>query len=375
MILTYKLPHYSDFSSELEKATKVAQYAIQNRDKLSTKYVKHLGLKAAISNQILRKYGNNKNCKKISNIKLVINGYFIKVVGNNIEIPCLKLKIPNQIPVIFNKINQVEIDNKYCYFSVDVQEQPKQDSKDNWIGIDLNSTKHIAVLAYPKTGKVKKFGKNVPHIKKQYKNLRKKLQKKGLHKVVKKIGNKEKRITKDINHKISKAIVVEAKENNCGIRLENLKGIRRRITGHNKELNHTNNTWSFYQLKQMIEYKANLHGVVVEHIDPAYTSRACSRCGHVHPSVDKMWFKCAVCRHSDSRDGNAAFNIGKGGISKTIINLVGKEPKLESIIEYAQVATLNRSTKCNEQSLCETQTPASIQKTTNHPLIRESHVV
>jgi hypothetical protein len=55
-ILTIKIKHNINLSKELDRAVKVANYAICNKNKLSTKYVKDIGLPAAISNAILRKY-------------------------------------------------------------------------------------------------------------------------------------------------------------------------------------------------------------------------------------------------------------------------------------------------------------------------------
>ena len=313
-ILTYKLLHNRDFTTELRKAIQVANYSLKHRKCRTTKDVKHIGLKACIANQILKKYGSNKKLKKVSNVKLTINGYFAKVnkEKREINIPSLKLKLNYQFPNDFIKINQVEVDHKYIYVSVAIQD--KTETKvEHYLGVDRNTTGHCAVIAMPENGKVYKLGKKAFHVHRKYKKIRAKLQSKNAKKKLKKIRHREKNIIKDINHKVSRKIVDLATKNNCGIKLEKLEGIRKNKKRSNKKnksgesFKSSINTWEFYQLQSMIEYKSKICGIPVVYIDPRYTSQKCSRCGLIG-NRDKKKFSCP-CGHVDHADANAAFNI------------------------------------------------------------------
>jgi len=307
MILTYKVKHGKDFSDELRKAKQIADFAVDNRS-FSSKDVKHIGLKAVIANQILRKYGRNKNIKRVKSVKLTVPNQGIKVDKEVqvINISSLKFSFKYQFPNNFDKINQIEIDNEYVYVSVSIPEKTPL-WVDKYIGVDLNTTGHVAVVANPETGKILKLGKEVEHIHNKYKAIRKDLQKQGKYKKVKAIKNRESRIVRDLNHKISKKIVETAIEANTGIKLELLKSIRNNKK-HSRSFNYSLNSWSFYQLQKFIEYKAKLQGIPVVYINPAYTSKSCSICGHIGNRSDKQ-FKCSHCEHVDHADVNAAFNI------------------------------------------------------------------
>lgn len=307
MILTYKIKHEQDFTEELKKAWRVAKYALEHRS-LSTKDVKHIGLKSIISCQILRKYSRNKKLKRIKSVNLTIPNPGIKVDKNNreIRIPSLKFSFNYCFPNNFTKVNQIEINSEYVFVSVTVPEEAPMKT-DNWIGVDLNTTGHIAVIANPQTGKVKKLGKKAKHVHEKYKHIRKRLQKAGKYRKLKKVGDRERRIVKDLNHKISRVIVNIARKAKSGIRLEKLKGIREG-TKTRKSFRYSLHSWSFYQLQKMIEYKAKLLGVPVEYVDPYYTSKKCSRCGRKGNRNGKI-FECPECGHVDHADVNAAFNI------------------------------------------------------------------
>jgi putative transposase len=68
--------------------------------------------------------------------------------------------------------------------------------------------------------------------------------------------------------------------------------------------------WGY--LVQRLTYKAASAGRVVVLVDPRYTSKTCSQCGHIFESLSlaDRWIDCA-CGLSLDRDHNAAINILK----------------------------------------------------------------
>ncbi len=307
MLLTFNIKHGRDLSVELEKARKVAEYAIEHNSRTSAD-VKQIGLKSVISGQIVRKYSRNRLLKRIGSVQLTVPGQGIKVddIRKTLYISCLKLRLDISYLPKFEKVNQIELDKEYAHVTVTISEPPVMEVE-QWVGIDLNSTGHIAVVANPTTGKVQKYGKEAPHIHRKYSKMRRRLYILGHPRVSKnKMRNKENRKVKDINHKISRAIVNKAAQQACGIKLERLSDIRT-TARQSKSSRPSLHSWSFYQLQFMIEYKAKLLGVPVAYVDPAYTSQQCSRCGEMGTRNGKD-FTCS-CGHVDHADVNASFNI------------------------------------------------------------------
>ncbi|GAA2356827.1 hypothetical protein GCM10010404_06780 [Nonomuraea africana] len=66
-----------------------------------------------------------------------------------------------------------------------------------------------------------------------------------------------------------------------------------------------------------IAYKAARAGVAVVYVDPAYTSQACSTCGHVDKKnrPDQETFLCTSCGFAEHADVNAARNIASRGVA------------------------------------------------------------
>jgi putative transposase len=321
MILTYKIRHNRDFSDELKKAFAIAEYVVDHPSCRSSKEVKHIGLKSAIANQILKKYGNQKNIKGVHSVNLIVPNQSIRVDFEHrvIRVVPLQLVLSYQFEG-FTKVNQIEIDKAYAYVSVTVPEQPVFKPQ-TFIGVDRNTTGHIAVTANPETGKIEKLGKKAVHIHRKYAAIRKRLQKRQKFRQVKRIKNRESRIVRDLNHKISRKIVNMAKEQQATLVFEDLGGIRKTKKQH-KSFKYALHSWSFYQLQQFVEYKAKLLGVTVLYINPAYTSQDCSWCGTRGIRRRKV-FKCPSCGHVDHADVNAAFNIANRQMS--MIDRIQKE--------------------------------------------------
>ena len=205
MILTYKVKHHRDFSEELRKARQVAEFVVKHRT-FSSKDVKHLGLKSMIANQILRKYGRNKIIRKVTQIKLTVPNQGIKVDPEKrlITVPCLNLSFPYEFPNRFEKINQIEVGTEYIYVAVSIPEKPPIQTE-HYLGVGLNTTGHVAVVANPQTGKVWKLGKQAEHIHKKYKHIRKTLQNQGKYQKVKQLKNRESRIVRDLNIRLARS--------------------------------------------------------------------------------------------------------------------------------------------------------------------------
>lgn len=321
MILTYKIKHGRDFSDQFRKARQIIKFFI-GKDYVTNSDVRQFGLKSDIVTQLIRKYHHNKKLKKVLKIKLPISGGKLSIKGKWLWSPQLGIGINLLWIPKFEKLNQIEVGEKYVYVSVTHKDNGQYKPK-GFIGIDLNVTKHIAVASDPKTGKVLKLGKKALHVRKKYQRLRRIHQINGRYRTLKKLKNRESNITRDLNHKISRKLVDTAYSKQKGLRLEDLKGIRNRNI--KKAFRYALNSWSFYQLRQFIEYKAKLLGVPVEYIDPAYTSKVCSKCGLIGERNGKN-FKCP-CGHVDNADSNAAFNISKGAITVNLLPVQSKTGK------------------------------------------------
>jgi IS605 OrfB family transposase len=208
------------------------------------------------------------------------------------------------------------IDGKwYLFVTVEMPDGSPIEPTD-FIGVDLG----IANIATDSDGG-QHSGKDVERVRRKHNLQRKRLQRrntKGSKKKIRRMRDKEGRFRRHENHCISKRIVESARRTGRGIALEDLQGIRERVTARGGDARNRLSGWSFAQLGAFIGYKAKLAGVPVVFVDPAYTSRTCSECGHCERSNRKSQgeFSCKACGHEGHADANAARNIRARAVSK-----------------------------------------------------------
>jgi putative transposase len=183
----------------------------------------------------------------------------------------------------------------------------------DYLGVDLG----IKNIATDSDGESFSGG-HLNGLRKRHARLRARLQSKGTpsaRRLSNRRRRKENRFARDVNHCIAKKLVVKAKGTNRGIALEDLKGIRSRITVR-KPQRRTQHAWGFAQLRGFLEYKARLAGLPVVLVDPRYTSQRCLRCDHVSCSnrPSQAEFHCVQCGFSGHADAIAAENIRRAAV-------------------------------------------------------------
>jgi len=127
--------------------------------------------------------------------------------------------------------------------------------------------------------------------------------------LLRKISGREARRVKLENHRVSKAIVLEAQRIGAStIALEDLTNIRENIKG-GRRIRTRLHRWAFRQLQTFVAYKAQSLGLDVIFVDPAYSSQSCSLCGEIGLR-QKHLFSCS-CGFRAHADCNAARNLAR----------------------------------------------------------------
>jgi len=307
----------ADVSANLPSA--LTNQCIRDARSIINKYSKAVR-KADSKNKQLEKRGSEIRVKEPSVPVLkrpccYINNQNFKIKDNHIEFPVLMGGKSKRIAIhtsmtdrqksvlADSKLGTMRIvykGNKIMAQIVYEVAETEYSNDGNIMGIDLGIK--CPAVSCISDGSVKFYGngRKNKYMRRHYKYLRKKLQKAKHPEAVGRINNKEQRIMKDLDHKLSHDIVETAVAHNVKtIKLERLANIRS-TTRTSRKNNHSLHTWSFYRLAQYIEYKAKLAGIKVEYVNPAYTSQTCPVCGHVHHANDRNYVcKCGFHIHRD----------------------------------------------------------------------------
>ena len=297
-----------------------------------------------------RKKQNRKNVKepKIPRMKRLVyyvNNQNYKIKENSIEVPIyadIKQNMKSkrirfavniqeyQHKLFENKLGLLRITLKNNKIVVCIQyEVPNTNliTDGKIVGIDLGVK--CPAVSYDTDGKIRFYGngRKNRYIRRKFFEERRKLQRKKKYRVIKRRCDKERRIMKDINHKISRQIINEAlKQGVSIIKMESLKNIRRGVTKRATRTSRKNkrskynkfktmvhrqnrfvNSWSFGQLQKFIEYKAMKSGMQVLYVNPVNTSKECPVCHAINQSNDRKYIcECGFHHH---RDVVGAMNI------------------------------------------------------------------
>lgn len=222
------------------------------------------------------------------------------------------------------------IDGKFYLFATCDVETPEPVDVKEFLGIDLG----IVNLASDSDGE-SFAGEDVEENRRIFSHRRRNLQRNGsksARRKLKKLSGKQARFQKHTNHVISKRIVQKAQDTARGIALEDLGGIRERVTVFRRKQRARHANWAFYQLRQFVTYKAAIAGISVVAVDPRNTSRTCPVCGCVDKANRRSQsiFSCVSCGYSANADTNAAVIIA----ARAVINrpMVSTRTELGTIL-------------------------------------------
>ena len=90
-----------------------------------------------------------------------------------------------------------------------------------------------------------------------------------------------------------------------------------------KKANKRDSSWVRGKLMKKIIALLEWHGFDYKTVDPAYTSKICSKCHNIHDDNRKgKRFTCTVCKYTADADHNASLNIRERALDTEVANIV-----------------------------------------------------
>jgi len=127
---------------------------------------------------------------------------------------------------------------------------------------------------------------------------------------------KARRIMEDFARKVGKWVVEIARDFGANvIKLESLKNLIKNVDKLPKEFHDKFYLMQYRRLQYWISWQARKHGMVIEFVNPSYSSVSCPKCGRKMKEVSHRWFKCS-CGYENDRDVIAIMNLnGRGSLT------------------------------------------------------------
>lgn len=182
------------------------------------------------------------------------------------------------------------------------------------VGIDRGL--RFLTVSYDEQGKTEFVsGRKIATKRHKFQEVRKQLQSKGTKAAkrrLKAISGRENRWMSDMNHQISKTLVQKYGKDTLFV-LEDLTGVsfEENKLSQNAKRNYDLRSWAFYQLEQILTYKAHENRSEVLKVSARYTSQRCPKCGTIHKGSrdhHKHLYSCQ-CGYKSNDDRIGAMNI------------------------------------------------------------------
>jgi IS605 OrfB family transposase len=127
---------------------------------------------------------------------------------------------------------------------------------------------------------------------------------------------KARRVMEDFARKVGKWVVDVAKRMGVNvIKLERLKNLIKNVDKLPKEFHDKFYLMQYHRLQYWISWQARKHGIIIEIVNPSYSSVSCPKCGQKMREVSHRWFKCS-CGYENDRDVIAIMNLnGRGSLT------------------------------------------------------------
>jgi hypothetical protein len=178
-----------------------------------------------------------------------------------------------------------------------------------WIGVDLNSTGHFAIISQPDTSDVFFYGEDIQALHRRFSLAIEKCRRSGRHKQARRLKHHEHNLMREMCLSVGRELILKARLLGAGIKLERLSGKKpQRLAGRLFPRDNTFYCYWFVRFQKVVQRKALSGGIPVAFVDPSGSSKRCSACGGDGYRKRKI-FVCRECGMTCHADANAAFNI------------------------------------------------------------------